>query len=49
MGWPARKWIRWLLAAIATGLLVVVAAATWLVTTEAGLRRTVAMVETLIG
>ena len=44
---PARKWVRWLLAALATGLLAVIVLATWLVTTEAGLRRSVAIVESL--
>ena len=47
MVWPARKWVRWLLAVIATGLLAIIVTATWLVTTEAGLRQAVAMVEAL--
>jgi translocation and assembly module TamB len=47
MGWPARKWVRWLLAGFAILLLAVIAFATWLVTTEAGLTRTVALAESL--
>ena len=47
MGWPARKWVRWLLAGFAILLLAVIAFATWLVTTEAGLVRTVALAESL--
>ena len=47
MGWPARKWVRWLLAGFAILLLVVIAFGTWLVTTEAGLRRAVALAESL--
>ena len=47
MGWPARKWVRWLLAGFVILLLVVFAFAAWLVTTEAGLRRAVALAESL--
>jgi translocation and assembly module TamB len=45
MPWPARRWARWLLGGIAALLLVLLAAAAWLVTTEAGLRRAVSFVE----
>ena len=44
---PARKWVKWLLAGIAALLCVVLLAATWLVTTEAGLRRAVTFVESV--
>ena len=47
MRWPARKWIRWMLAGFAILLLVVIAFGTWLVTTEAGLTRAVALAESL--
>ena len=47
MRWPARKWVRWLLAALATGFLAAIVLATWIVTTEAGLRRAVLFVESL--
>jgi translocation and assembly module TamB len=47
MRWPARKWVRWLLGALAITLLVVIGLVTWLVTTEAGLRRSIAFVESL--
>ncbi len=47
MPWPARKKIRWALAGIAAVLLVLAIAATWLVTTEAGLRRAVTLVESV--
>ena len=47
MAWPARKWVKRALAGIAALLLVVAAAATWLVTTEAGLRRAVTLVESV--
>jgi translocation and assembly module TamB len=47
MRWPARKWVRWLLAGFAILLLVVIAFGTWLVTTEAGLTRAVALAESL--
>jgi len=42
-----RPWVRWLAAGIAGLLLAVLLAATWLVTTEAGLRRAVALAESL--
>ncbi len=45
MAWPARTWVKWALAGLAGLLLVVAAAVTWLVTTEAGLRRAVALAE----
>ena len=47
MPWPARKWVKWALAGFAALLLVVLLAATWLVTTEAGLRRAVTLVESV--
>ena len=47
MGWPRRKWVGWLLAGFAILLLLVMAFATWLVTTEAGLLRAVALAESL--
>ncbi|HEY8265155.1 MAG TPA: hypothetical protein VIG03_01180, partial [Steroidobacteraceae bacterium] len=47
MRWPARKWVRWLLAGFAFLLLAVIAFGTWLVTTEAGLRRAVVLAESL--
>ncbi len=47
MHWPARKWVKWSLAAIALLLFAVLLAATWLVTTEAGLRRAVTLVESV--
>src|SRR5262245_42119914 len=45
MAWPARRWVRWTLAGIAAALVAIAAGVTWLVTTEAGLRRAVALVE----
>jgi len=42
-----KPWVRWLLAGIAAVLLAALLAATWLVTTEAGLRRAVALAESL--
>jgi translocation and assembly module TamB len=47
MPWPARKWVKWALAGLAALLLVVALAVTWLVTTEAGLRRAVTLVESV--
>ena len=47
MAWPARKWVKWALAGLAALLLVVALAVTWLVTTEAGLRRAVTLVESV--
>src|SRR5688500_20386708 len=47
MIWPARKWVRWALAGLAVLLLAVALAVTWLVTTEAGLRRAVTLVESV--
>ena len=47
MRWPGRKWVRWLLVALATGFLFAIVLATWIVTTEAGLRRAVLFVESL--
>ncbi|HEU4515887.1 MAG TPA: hypothetical protein VFR77_01160, partial [Steroidobacteraceae bacterium] len=44
---PARRWLRWTLAMFAALLLAVTLAATWLVTTEAGLRRAVTLVESV--
>ncbi|MGH8129624.1 MAG: hypothetical protein ACRES3_02085, partial [Steroidobacteraceae bacterium] len=41
----ARRTIRWLLASLALILVLVIAGAAWLVTTEAGLARTIAMLE----
>ena len=45
--WPARKWVRWALAGFGALLVVALLAATWLVTTEAGLRRAVTLVESV--
>ncbi len=42
-----RRWVRWLLAGFAAVLLAALLAATWLVTTEAGLTRAVALAESL--
>jgi translocation and assembly module TamB len=47
MAWPARKWVKWALAGLAALLLVVALAVTWLVATEAGLRRAVTLVESV--
>jgi translocation and assembly module TamB len=47
MPWPARKWVRWTLAGFGALLVVGLLAATWLVTTEAGLRRAVTLVESV--
>ena len=47
MRWPKTKWVRWLLAISAAFLLVAIAGGAWLVTTEAGLARTIAMLESL--
>ena len=47
MRWPGRKWVRSLLVALATGFLFAIVLATWIVTTEAGLRRAVLFVESL--
>lgn len=47
MPWPARKWVRWLLAGIAAALVAATALVTWLVTTESGLRRAVTFVESI--
>jgi len=47
MPWPRRKWVRRTLAAAALVLVAAGAAFTWLVTTEAGLARTIAMLESL--
>src|SRR5687767_15935444 len=47
MPWPARKWVRWTLAGFGALLVVVLLAATWLVATEAGLRRAVTLVESV--
>ena len=44
---PARRWILWPLSILAALLLVAAAAVTWLVTTEAGLRRAVTLVESV--
>jgi translocation and assembly module TamB len=41
------RWVRWLLAGIAAAVLVALAGAAWLVSTEAGLRRAVALVESV--
>ncbi len=43
----ARPWVRWLLAVFAGVLLAALLAVTWLVTTEAGLRRAVTFAESL--
>ncbi len=47
MRWPAKTWVRWVVRALGAGLLLLAAAAAWLVTTEAGLRRVVAIAESL--
>ncbi len=47
MGWPEQKWVRWVVRALVAVLLLTVVAATWLVTTEAGLQRVVAVAESL--
>src|SRR5688572_2993709 len=47
MPWPARKWVRWTLAGFGALLVVGLLAAAWLVTTEAGLRRAVTLVESV--
>jgi translocation and assembly module TamB len=47
MGWPARRFVRWLLAGLAALALAAALAVTWLVTTEAGLRRAVALAEAI--
>jgi len=47
MGLPARTWVRWLLAGFAALLLLTLAAVVWLVSTEAGLRRAVALVSSI--
>ncbi len=44
---PARKWLRWLLAGLAMAIVAFLAAFTWLVATEAGLRRAVSMIESV--
>jgi translocation and assembly module TamB len=44
---PARRWLRYLLAVLALLLVAFVAAFTWLVATEAGLRRAVSMLESV--
>ena len=47
MPFPARRWVLWPLAMLAALLLVAAIAATWLVTTESGLRHAVTLVESL--
>ncbi|MGE3393145.1 MAG: translocation/assembly module TamB domain-containing protein [Steroidobacteraceae bacterium] len=47
MHWPARKAIRWLLALVALAVVVSGFGIAWLLTTEAGLARAVAMLESL--
>lgn len=47
MRWPARRWLRLMLTVLLPIVLALAAAFTWLVTTEAGLRRTIDMVESL--
>jgi len=47
MARQAARWARWLLAGLAALVLVAMLAATWLVTTEAGLRRAVALAESI--
>ena len=47
MRFPARRWILWPLAILAALLLVAAVAVTWLVATEAGLRRAVTLVESV--
>ena len=47
MKWKLFRALRWLLAGIALLLVAALLAGTWLVTTEAGLRRAVALAESL--
>lgn len=47
MRWKVSPWVRWLVAGIAAILLAAILAFTWLVTTEAGLRRAVTFVESI--
>lgn len=47
MPFPARRWLKWLLAGLAALLVVVLAIFAWLVTTEAGLRRAVSLLESV--
>ncbi len=47
MRWPARRWLRVMLTVALPIVLALGAAFTWLVTTEAGLRQAIAMVESL--
>ena len=47
MRWPRKTWTRWLLAIASLLLIVVGAGGTWLVTTQSGLARTIAMLESL--
>jgi translocation and assembly module TamB len=47
LGGRAARFARWLLAGLATLVIVAAIAATWLVTTEAGLRRAVALAESI--
>lgn len=47
MRWPAGRAIRWLSASLALVLAVAAAGAAWLATTEAGLARAIAMLESL--
>jgi translocation and assembly module TamB len=47
MPWLPKKPGRWLLAILALLLIVAIAGFTWLVTTEAGLARAIAMAESL--
>lgn len=47
MRWPARKAIRWLLAILALAVIALGLGGAWLLTTEAGLARAIAMLESL--
>ncbi|MEX1994389.1 MAG: translocation/assembly module TamB domain-containing protein [Steroidobacteraceae bacterium] len=47
MRWPATKKVRWTLAIAALALLVLGLAGSWLLTTEAGLLRAIAMLESM--
>jgi translocation and assembly module TamB len=43
----ARRWVKWLLAGLAAFVVLLLSAFAWLVTTEAGLRRAVSMLESV--
>ncbi len=47
MARPARRWLRWTLAGMAALIVILALGFTWLVTTAAGLRRAVTLVESV--